>query len=107
MISFRIDWFDLLVVQETLNSLLQHYSLKASILWHSAFIMVQLSHSYMTTGKTITLTIHTFVSKMMALLFKILSRSDIDILPRSKLCVYGCVAAITISFDFEVQENEI
>ena len=102
-----MDWFDLVVLQGTLKSLLQHHSLKASILWHSAFIMVQLSHSYMTTGKTITLTIHTFVSKVMALLFKILSRSDIAILPRSKLCVYGCVAALTISFDFEVQENEI
>ena len=74
LISFRIDWFYLLVVQGTLKSLLQHHSWKASILWHSAFFMVQLSHSYMNTGKTIALTICTFVSKVMSLLFNILSR---------------------------------
>ena len=73
-ISFRIDWFDLLTVQGTLKSLLQHHSLKASILWLSAFFMVQLSHPYVTTGKTIALTIWTFVSKVMSLLFKTLSR---------------------------------
>ena len=67
-ISFRIDWFDLLVVQGTLKSLLQHHSSKASILWHSAFFMVQLSHPYMTTGKTIALTKWTFVSKVISLL---------------------------------------
>ena len=67
--SFRIDWFDLLAVQRTLQSLLQHHSLKASILWHSVFFMVQLSYLYMTTGKTIALTIWTFVNKMMSLLF--------------------------------------
>ena len=61
LISFRVDWFDLLAVQGTLKSLLQHHSLKASILWHSAFFMVQLSHPYMTTGKNIALTVHTFV----------------------------------------------
>ena len=70
LISFRIDWLDLLAVHGTLRSLLQHHSLKASILDCSAFLMVQLSHSYMTTGKTIALTIHTFVGKVMSLLFK-------------------------------------
>ena len=69
LISFRIDWFDLLAVQGTFKSLLQHHSSKASILWHSAFFMVQLSHPYKTTGKTIALTIWTFVGKMMSLLF--------------------------------------
>ena len=73
-IFFRNDWFDLLAVQETLKSLLQHHSLKASILWRSAFFMVQLSHLYMTTGKTTTLTIQTFVGKVMSLLFNTLSR---------------------------------
>ena len=73
-ISFRIDWFDLLAVQGTLKSLLQHHSSKASILQHSAFFMVQLLHPYMTTGKTIALTIWTFVGKLMSLLFNTLSR---------------------------------
>ena len=71
LISFKIDWFDLLAVQGTLNSLLQHHSSKASILWHSAFFMVQLSHRYMTTGKTVALSIGTFVGKVMCLLFLI------------------------------------
>ena len=83
LISFRTDWFDL-AVQGTLKSLLQHHSLKASILQHSAFPTVQLSHPYMTTGKTIALTIQTFVDKLMSLLFNTLSRSVIAILPRSK-----------------------
>ena len=74
MISFRIDWFNLLVVQGTLKSLIQHHSSKASILLRSAFFMVQLSHPYMTTGKTIALTRHTFVGKLMSLLFNKLSR---------------------------------
>ena len=74
LISFRTDWFDLLTVQSTLKSLLQHHSSRASILWCSAFFMVQLSHSYTTTGKTIALTIQTFVSKVMSLLFNTLSR---------------------------------
>ena len=73
LISFRINWFDLLAVQGTLKSLLQHHSLKASILQHSAFFMVQLSHLYMTTGKTIGLTVRIFVSKVMSLLFNMLS----------------------------------
>ena len=84
LISFRIDWFDLFVVQGTLKSLLQHYSSKASILRHSAFFIVQLSHLYMTTGKTITLTRQTFVSKVISLLFNMLSRLVIAFLPRSK-----------------------
>ena len=80
LISFRMDWLDLLAVQGTLKSLLQHHSSKASILWHSA----QLSHPYMTTGKAITLTIWTFVSKVMSLVFNMLSKLVIDFLPRSK-----------------------
>ena len=73
LISFRMDWLDLLAVQGTLKSLLQHHSSKTSILWCSAFLMVQLSHLYMTTGKTIALTRHTFVGKVMSLLFNMLS----------------------------------
>ena len=84
MISFRIDWLGLLAVQRTLKSLLQHYSSKTSILWHSAFFMVQLSHPYMTTGKAIVLTIHTFVGKVMSLLFNTLSRFVTAFVPRSK-----------------------
>ena len=84
LISFRIDWFDFLAVQETLKSLLQHYSLKASVLQHSSFFMVQLSHSYMTTGKTIALTIRTFVGKVMSLLFNMLSSLVITFLSRSR-----------------------
>ena len=83
LISFRVDRFNLLAVQGTLKSLLQHHSSKASILCHSAFFMVQLSHPYMTTGKTIALTIWTFVDKVMSLLFKMLSRLVIAFLPRS------------------------
>ena len=81
---FRIDWLDLLAVQETLKSLLQHHSLKASILWCSTFFTVQLSHPYMTTGKTIDFSRRTFVGKMMSLLFNMLSRLVITFLPRSK-----------------------
>ena len=84
LISFRIDCFDLLAVQGTLKSLLQHHSSKASILWRSAFSMVQLSQPYMTIGKTTELTIPTFVSKVMFLLFNMLSRFVIAFLPRSK-----------------------
>ena len=82
--SFRIDWLDLLAVQGTLKSLLQHHSPKASILPHSAFFTVQLSHPYMTTGKTIALTRWTFVGKVMSLLLNMLSRLVITFLPRSK-----------------------
>ena len=84
LISFRIDWFDLLAVQGTLKSLLQHHSSKASVLWHLAVFMVQLSHPYMTTGKIIVLIIWTFVGKVMFLLFTVLSRFVIVFFPRSK-----------------------
>ena len=84
LISFRTDWLDLLAVQGTLKSLLQHHSSKASILWHSAFFIVQLSHPYMTAGKTIALTRQTFVGKVMSLLFNMLCRLAITFLPRSK-----------------------
>ena len=83
LISFKIDWFDLLAVQGTLWSLLQHHSLKASIIWHSAFFMVQFSQPYVTTGKTEALTIQTFVGKVMSLLFNMLSRFVTAFLPRS------------------------
>ena len=87
LISFRMDWFDLLAVQGTLKNLLQLHSLKASVLQCSPFFMVQLSHSYMTTGKTVALTAWTFVSKVMSLLFNMLSRFFITFLPRSK-CLF-------------------
>ena len=83
LVSFRMGWLDLLAVEGTLKSLLQHHTSKASILWHSAFFTVQLSHSYMTTGKTIALTRQTFVGKIMSLLLNMLSRLDITFLPRS------------------------
>ena len=84
LISFRMDWLDLLAVQGTLKSLLQHHSSKASIFWCSAFSTVQLSHPYMTTGETIALTRRTFVGKVISLLFNMLSRLVITFLPRSK-----------------------
>ena len=84
LISFKMDWLDLLAVQGTLKSLLQHHSLKASVLQPSAFFIVQLSHPYMTTGKTIALTKWTFVGKVISLLFNILSTLVITFLPRSK-----------------------
>ena len=87
LISFRIDWSDLLAVQGTLKSLLQHHSSEASILWRSAFFIVQLSHPYMTAGKTVILTIQIFVGKVMSLLFNMLSRLVIAFLPRSKCLV--------------------
>ena len=91
LISFRMDWLDLLAVQRTLKSLLQHHSSKASILQCSAFFTVQLSHPYMTTGKTIVLTRQTFVGKVMSLLFNVLSRLVRTFLPRSKhLLFHGC-----------------
>ena len=85
LISFRMDWLDLLAVQETLKSLLQHHSSKASILRYLAFFTVQLSHPYMTNGKTIALTRRTFIGKVMSLLLNMLSRLVINFLPRSKL----------------------
>ena len=91
LISFRIDWFDLLAIQGILKHLLQHQSSKASVFQHSAFFMVQLSHPYTTTGKTITLTRRTFVSKVVSLLLNVLSRFVIAFLPRSKsLLIHGC-----------------
>ena len=84
LFSFRMDWLDLLAIQGTLKSILQHHSSKTSILWHSACFIVQLSYPYMTTGKTIALTRRTFVGKVMSLLFNMLSRLVIDFLPRSK-----------------------
>ena len=98
LISFRMDWLDLLAVQGTLKGLLQHHSWKASILRHSAFFIVQLSHPYMTTGKTIALTRRTFVDKVIFLLFNMLSRLVITFLPRSKCLNF--MAAITICSDF-------
>ena len=87
LISFRMDWLDLLAVQGTLKSLLQYHSSKASILWRSPFFIVQLSHPYMTTRKTIALTIQTFIGKVMSLLLNMLSRLVITFLPRSKLLI--------------------
>ena len=84
LISFRMDWLDLLAVQGTLKSLLQYHSSKASVLWHSVFFMVQLLHPYMTTGKTVALTRRTFVGKVISLLFNMLSRFVIAFLPRSE-----------------------
>ena len=84
LISFRIDWFGLLAVQVTLKSLLQHHSSKASILWHLVFLIVQFSHPYMTTITSIAMTIWTFVSKLISLFFKMLSRFFIAFFPRSK-----------------------
>ena len=87
LISFRMDWLDLLAVQGTLKSLPQHYSSKASILLHSAFFIVELSHPYMTTGKTIALTRQTFVGKVMSLLLNMLCRLVITFLPKSKCLI--------------------
>ena len=92
LISFRMDWLDLLAVQGTLKSLLQHHSLKVSISQHSVFFTVQLSHPYMTTGKTKTLTRQTFVGKVMSLLFNMLSRLVITFLPRSSSVQFSSVA---------------
>ena len=96
--SFRIDWFGLLAVQGTLKSLLQRHSLKASILWCSAFFIVHLSHPYMTTGKTIALTVWTFVGEVMSLFFNMVSRFVITFLPGSKHLNF--IPAITICSDF-------
>ena len=93
LVFFRMDWFDLLAVQGTLRSLLQHHSSKASVLQHSSFFMVQLSHPYLTTGKTIALTIQTFVSKVMSLLFNTLPKFVIAFLPRSKYLLISWLQA--------------
>ena len=100
LISFRMDWSDLLAVQETLKSLLKHHSSEASILSCAAFFIVQLSHPYMTTGKTIALTIWTFVGKVMSLLFNMLSRLVITYLPRSKCVFISWLQSPTICSDF-------
>ena len=105
LISFRMDWLDLVAVQGTLKSLLQHHTSKLSILCYSAFFIVQLSHPYMTTGKTIALTTWTFVAKLMSLLFNMLSRLVIAFLSRSEhLCF---MAAVTICSDFGAQKNKV
>ena len=106
LISFRMDWLDLLAVQGTLRSLLQHHSSKASILQCSTFFTVQLSHAYMTTGKTITLTRCTLVGKVMSLLLNILSRLVINFLPRSKRH-FNFMAVVTICSDFGAPQNKV
>ena len=104
---FRTDFrLDLLAIQRTLRSLSQHHSSKASILRRSAFFIVQLSHPYMTTGKTIALTGQTFVGKLMSLLFNMMSRLVIALLPRSKLS-FNFTVAVTICSDFRAQENSL
>ena len=104
MISFRVDWFDLLSVQGTLKSLLQHHSLKVSVLQHSAFFIVQLSHPYMTTGKTIAVPIRTFAGKVMSLIFNMLPKFVIAFLPRQ--ASFNFMTAVTICNDFGAQENK-
>ena len=96
LISFRMDWLDLVAVQGTLKSLLQHHSSKASILWHAAFFTVQLSHPYMTTGKNIALIRWTFVGKVMTLLLNMLSRLVITFLPRSKHLLISWLYIVTL-----------
>ena len=110
LISFRIDWLDLLAVQGTLKSLLQHHSSKASILQRSAFFIVQLSHPYMTTGKIIALTGWTFVGKITSLLYNMLSRLLIAFLPRNKRLLIPWLqspSAVTICSDFGAQKNKV
>ena len=105
LISFRIDWFDLLAVQMTLKTLLQHHSSKASIFWRSAFYIVQLSHPYMSNGKITDLTRQTFLGKVRALLFNMLSRFVIAFLRRSKCLNF--MPEVTICSDFGTQNNKI
>ena len=106
LISFRMDWLDLLAVQGTLKNLLQRHSSKASILWHSTFFTVQLSHPYKTTGKTIALTRWTFVGKVMSLLLNTPSRLVITFLPRSKHLLISWLQSPFCS-DFVAQENKV
>ena len=106
LISFRMDWLDLLAVQGTLKSLLQHRSSKASILRRSAFFIAQLSHPYMTTGKTIALTRRTLVGKVIFLLFNMLSRLVVTFLPRSKCLLISWLQSIICS-DFGAQKNKV
>ena len=105
LISFRMDWLDLLAVQGTLKSLLQHHSSKASILLCSAFFIVQLSHLYVTTGKTIALTIQTFVGKAISLLFNTLSGSLVAFLPRSKHLLISWLQSLSIMILESKEEN--
>ena len=107
LISFRMDWLDLLTVQGTLKSLLQHHSSKASILRHSAFFTVQLSHPYMTTGKTIALTRRTFVGKVTSLFFNMLSRLVITFLPRSKRLLISWLQSPSACSDFGAPKNKV
>ena len=107
LIFFRIDWLDLPAVQATLKSILQHHISKASILQFSAFFIIQLSHPYMTTGKTIALTRQVSVGKVMSLLFNMLSRFVMAFLPRRKQASFNFMAAVTICSDFGAQENEV
>ena len=106
LISFRMDWLDLLAVQRSLKSLLQHHSSKVSVLWCAAFFIVQLSHPYMTSGKIIALTIRTFVGKIMSLLFNMLSRLIIAFLARKEQVYFNFMAAVIICSDFEAQESK-
>ena len=103
---FRMDWLDLLAVQGTLKSLFQHHNSKASSFGRLAFFTVQLSHPYMSTGKTIALTSRTFVGKVMSLLFNMLSRLVITFLPRSK-APFNFMAAVTICSDFGAPKNKV
>ena len=104
-ISFRMDWFDLLAVQGTLKSLLQHHISKTSVLWHSCFFIVQLSHLYMTTGKTIALATQNFIGKVMSLFFNMLSRFVIAFFQEAR--VFYFMAAVTICSNFGAQEYKV
>ena len=106
LVSFRIEWFDLLAVQRMLKNLLQHHSSKGSVLQHSVLSIVQLSHPYIITGKTIALTIWTLVRKVMSLLFNTLSRLVIAFLPRSQVS-FNFMAALTICSDFGAPQNKV
>ena len=106
LISFKMDWLDLLEVQGTLKSLLQHHSSKASILWHSAFFILQLSHLHMTTGKIIALTRWTFVGKVMSLIFNMMSRLVITSLPRSKRLLISWLQSPSAVI-LELQKNKV
>ena len=107
MISFRIDYFDLLAMQGTVYSLFLHHNSKVSILQHSAIIVIQLSHLNVTTGKTIALTIWTLVGKVISLLFNMLSSFVITLLPRNMEGQFNFMAAVTVHSDFGYQENKV
>ena len=106
-VNIRIDWFDLLSVQGTCKSLLQHHNSKALIFWHSAFFMVQFTYQYMTTGKIIALTIQTFISKVMSLLLNMLSRFVIAFLPRSKRLLISWLQSLSAVILEITAENKI